>query len=284
MNLKEYSALFVNVVDIIIIFGVGMTLGGGCILGVLVLLGEGFIINILILIAIFVGIFLGIWNYSFWQKMILVSPKLYLGNYLGQVGAFVASLSILSAFLAWIIYKERSFGEIPEYVAVTSDIQPVWSPVKTALVLATLNTMFLIVTRIPISLTNGFSRWVGSGLIISGINIKKYVFFQMPQMVKEMEQSFFGVETFLIFGIIIGSYITAVYFGEFRTKPIRSMKQVLLAVTGGLLIGYGARTGMGCTISALVSGVASMSVHGWIFAIFLPVGVMIGVKILQKII
>ena len=48
---------------------------------------------------------------------------------------------------------------------------------------------------------------------------------------------------------------------------------------GGLLMGWGARLGFGCNIGAFVGGVASGSLHGWVwFAAALP-GCMIGIKL-----
>jgi hypothetical protein len=54
---------------------------------------------------------------------------------------------------------------------------------------------------------------------------------------------------------------------------------LIAAVAGGLLMGYGARIGFGCTIGALLSGIASTSLHGWLwFAAVLP-GTWIGARL-----
>jgi uncharacterized membrane protein YedE/YeeE len=44
--------------------------------------------------------------------------------------------------------------------------------------------------------------------------------------------------------------------------PARS---ILAAVAGGLLLGYGARVASGCNIGAYFSGIASGSLHGWLW-------------------
>ena len=54
------------------------------------------------------------------------------------------------------------------------------------------------------------------------------------------------------------------------------------ATLGGLLMGYGARLAGGCNIGALFSSIASLSLSGWFFAIFLFVGAFIGSKLLAK--
>ena len=51
---------------------------------------------------------------------------------------------------------------------------------------------------------------------------------------------------------------------------------------GGLLMGYGARIGFGCNIGALFSGIASFSVSGWVYMVFLFLGAWVGSKLLVK--
>ena len=79
-------------------------------------------------------------------------------------------------------------------------------------------------------------------------------------------------------GIIVGALLAS----QFKIKKIKSIRQVVAAVLGGLLMGYGARMAHGCNIGALYSGIASLSLSGWIFAAFLMVGAFIGSKLLAK--
>jgi uncharacterized membrane protein YedE/YeeE len=60
------------------------------------------------------------------------------------------------------------------------------------------------------------------------------------------------------------------------------VKQVIAAVIGGLLMGYGARIGYGCNIGALYSGIASFSLSGWVFGVFIFLGAIVGSKLLVK--
>ena len=56
-----------------------------------------------------------------------------------------------------------------------------------------------------------------------------------------------------------------------RATPWPPLKSLLAAAVGGLLMGWGARLGFGCNIGAFVGGVASGSLHGWVwFAAALP--------------
>ena len=70
-------------------------------------------------------------------------------------------------------------------------------------------------------------------------------------------------------GIVLGALLASLLAGRFRpvwTIPLRSL---VAAVAGGLLLGYGARIAYGCNIGAYFSGIASGSLHGWLW---LPCG------------
>ena len=83
-------------------------------------------------------------------------------------------------------------------------------------------------------------------------------------------------------GIIVGALLAALLASQWKFKKIKSLRQVVAAILGGLLMGYGARLAGGCNIGALYSSIASLSVSGWVFAIFLFVGAFIGSKLLAK--
>ena len=84
------------------------------------------------------------------------------------------------------------------------------------------------------------------------------------------------------FGIIFGALFASLMASGFKIKKIKSGKQVVAATLGGLLMGYGARIAFGCNIGALFSGIASLSVSGWLFAVFMFVGAVVGSKLLVK--
>ena len=83
-------------------------------------------------------------------------------------------------------------------------------------------------------------------------------------------------------GIAAGALFAVLMASQFKIKKIKSWRQVVAAVLGGLLMGYGARIGFGCNIGALFSGIATMSLSGWVFAVFLFLGAIVGSKLLVK--
>ena len=66
--------------------------------------------------------------------------------------------------------------------------------------------------------------------------------------------------------------------GKFSNKSNVNSKLFFAAVIGGFLMGYGARLAFGCNVGALFSGIASGSVHGWVWFLFAFIGSIYGVK------
>jgi uncharacterized membrane protein YedE/YeeE len=66
-----------------------------------------------------------------------------------------------------------------------------------------------------------------------------------------------------------------------RFAPILriGLRPLLAAVLGGLMLGYGARMAFGCNISAFFSGVASGSLHGWVWIAAALPGNWLGLKL-----
>ena len=55
------------------------------------------------------------------------------------------------------------------------------------------------------------------------------------------------------------------------------MRSLFAAVVSGLMMGYGARLAYGCNISAFFSGLASASLHAWLWIACAIPGNVIGV-------
>ena len=79
------------------------------------------------------------------------------------------------------------------------------------------------------------------------------------------------------FGIVLGAALAASLAGRFAPKAKIPLGSFLAAVVGGLLMGYGARLSFGCNIGALFSGIASGSLHGWLWFACAFVGSLAGV-------
>ena len=79
-------------------------------------------------------------------------------------------------------------------------------------------------------------------------------------------------------GIVLGALIAAGLAGQFAPATRLPWRSLAAAVIGGLLMGYGARIAFGCNIGAFVSGVASTSLHGWLWIVAALGGTWLGIR------
>lgn len=152
---------------------------------------------------------------------------------------------------------------------------------------AVLLSLFQIVTFA----TTG-SPWGVSGILANwgawlyeavGGSVDKWYYFSSPGAQATLDGGFLSHGgSWRNLGIIMGALFATLMASGFKFKKIKSWKQVIAASLGGLLMGYGARIAFGCNIGALFSGIASLSLSGWVFAIFMFGGAIVGSKLLVK--
>lgn len=131
--------------------------------------------------------------------------------------------------------------------------------------------------------TSSFANWGAWVYEMLGGNVTDWGYFSGQEAQATMAGGFLNDGASLRnVGIVLGALVATLYASEFKIKKIKSVRQIIAAVLGGLLMGYGARLASGCNIGALFTGVASFSLSGWVFAAFLIVGAFIGSKLLAK--
>jgi uncharacterized membrane protein YedE/YeeE len=92
--------------------------------------------------------------------------------------------------------------------------------------------------------------------------------------VKEFSESHKGnpMKTWLVFemmGVLVGGFLSGAFAGRLKFKvehspQITSRKRLLLALGGGVLFGFGSQLGRGCTSGSALSGMAVLSLGGFI--------------------
>ncbi len=93
------------------------------------------------------------------------------------------------------------------------------------------------------------------------------------------QSTWFTPNAMLLAGLVAGAFIAALASRQFapRWPTGRDAARGLL---GGVLLGWGAMTGLGCTIGTLLSGGMAGALSGWVFgaAVFFAVWAGLGVK------
>lgn len=158
-----------------------------------------------------------------------------------------------------------------------------WTYVTGAMLLSLFQIVTLATSNDPWGVSGPLANWGAWLYRAVGGNVDKWYYFSSPGAQATLNGGFLrDPGSIRNAGIIIGALLATLLASQFKFKKIKSYKQVIAAVLGGLLMGYGARIAFGCNIGALYSGIASLSVSGWVFAIFLFCGAAVGSKLLVK--
>ncbi len=135
----------------------------------------------------------------------------------------------------------------------------------------------------PWGVSGTFANWGAWLYELFGGSVEKWFYFSSTGAQNTLQAGILNhTGTMLNVGIIFGALVATLLASQFKIKKIKAFKQIVAAVLGGLLMGYGARLAGGCNIGALFSSIASLSLSGWVFAAFLLVGAFIGSKLLAK--
>ncbi len=154
-----------------------------------------------------------------------------------------------------------------------------WSYITGGVLLAVVASILLIVTGGAWGVTGPFATWGGKFLELIGINADSWKIFNGSLAKYNFWKS---APSMTNLGIVLGALMAALLAASFKIKKIKSWRQVVAGVLGGLLMGIGARLAIGCNIGAFFSAIPAFSLHGWVFMVFIFLGAIVGSYMLKK--
>uniref|UniRef100_C5DA24 Uncharacterized protein n=2 Tax=Anoxybacillaceae TaxID=3120669 RepID=C5DA24_GEOSW len=269
------------------IFGIGMQLGDGCASGTLYHIGGGDTNGIVTLIGFIAGSVIATTHFDFWMNTPHFAP-ISLIHQLGAVGGFLLQL-VLLAFVYYIVtvIEKRRHGKLISAKTENKNgwkaiYKGPWSLLVGALLLAVMNALVLMINGKPWGITSAFALWGAKFVQLFGVDPTEWAYWQDPAKLKALKSPLYqDTTTVMDISLMFGALLAAAFAGRYA-KPIqwkRPSRMTIGALIGGLMMGYGTRLAFGCNIGAYFSGIASFSVHGWIWFVFAFLGSIIGVKL-----
>ncbi|WP_035991616.1 YeeE/YedE family protein [Leptolyngbya sp. KIOST-1] len=264
------------------IFGVGMQLGSGCACGTLYTIGGGSSMMLFTLLTFGTGSFLGTLTNEAWTGLPQTEALSLIGLW-GWVGV-VLQLGGLGAIAYGLWRWQRSkLAEAENFwwrPSWRSLLYGPWSLVAGAIALALLNTLTVLLAGRPWGVTWGFTLWTAKLAQLLGWDPATSIYWQQEHVATVLNASVFAdVTSVMNFGIVLGAALGAAIAGQLTVRKPPSRRSILAALIGGLLMGYGAWLAFGCNVGAYFSGIASTSLHGWLWIAFALVGTAVGVKL-----
>ena len=252
------------------VFGIGMQLANGCGSGTLYTAGGGSGRMLIALLFFLIGSVFGSLSLPAALALGGIDPVLA-SDYLGPWGGLAATLVSIVLAAALIVAVARRRG---------SNFMPSRNYVIGGIIIGLLCITVFVTGGHPWSVTFGYTVWGAKIASVLGYDFSHAVFWQWPGPKRALAESVLSDTSSLTdFGMLFGAMAAAAASHPFARTAWPPVKSLLAAGLGGLLMGWGARLGFGCNIGAFVGGVASGSLHGWIwFAAALP-GCLIGIRL-----
>lgn len=275
----------VSVVFGAFIFGIGMQMGGGCASGTLFTVGGGNARMLVTLLFFIVGSLIATHHVDWWFSLPSF-PATSIVKSFGVIPALLMSLALFAVIaLVTVKLEKRRHGDLEaavtsEHVGLRRFLRGPWPLVWGAVGLALLNYATLALAGRPWGITSAFALWgakVAGGL---GVDVGSWPFWQLPANAKALAAPVWeDITTVMDIGIMLGAAVAAGLAGRFAPSLKIPTRSLIAAVIGGLLLGYGSRLAYGCNIGAYFSGIASGSLHGWLWLVAAFAGNAVGVRI-----
>ena len=265
------------------IFGLGMQLGGGCASGTLFSVGGGSTRMLITLFFFIIGSVIGTAHMGWWTAQ-PAWPATSVVTTMGPWAALAASL-VLFGGIAWftVVAEKKRHGQLADELKPARGprwLTGPWPLVAGAVGLAAVNIATLTIGGRPWGVTSAFALWGAKWFDALGVDVASWSYWQAPAQAAALRSSvLMDVTSVMDFGIVLGALLAAILAGRFAPVLKISGRSLAAAVIGGLLLGYGARIAYGCNIGAYFSGIASGSLHGWLWLVAAFAGNIAGTRL-----
>ena len=151
-----------------------------------------------------------------------------------------------------------------------------WSPYAAGIGIGILSWFSFLISGKPIATSTTFARAGGKieNLITGKAGQRPYY--------KKIKLNI-EWQWMLVVGVVLGSFLSAILSGDFQIGVWvpslwasafgdNAILRVVVAMAGGIILGFGARFGDGCTSGHGISGTLQLAVSSWISVIFFFIG------------
>ena len=269
-------------------FGIGMVLSGACISGHLYRIGQGYLRAIPALIGSLVGFGAGFftWN-TLYLEQVSESPVLWLPRWFGYSGSLLLTLAVL-AVLAWLFVRWDRTTDVATDASFTTrvrtgaDLRDLllvrrWSPIATGAIVGGIGVAAYLRTT-PLGVTSQLSTVSRS--VLDSRNALPEVLHGIDMMrgCVALVSSTITNNGWLVIGLVVASFAVAVGGGRFKLQ-MPTVGNSVTAFIGGVLLGWGSLTALGCTVGVLLSGTQAFAVSGVVFTVVVTGAVWLGTRL-----
>ncbi|WGD30541.1 YeeE/YedE family protein [Ancylobacter sp. WKF20] len=268
-------------------FGLGMAISGSCISAHLYRLGEGSPTSPFALLGTWLGFGLGFltWN-TLYLAVIAEAPVIWLPHHLGYAGTLAASLAglalLAAAALAWAGGRATHDAAATGSTSLARAILVArWPAAVTGLAIGALSAAsYLRVGPLGVTAEIGsLARSAASGWNILPDTLHGLDGFRGCATV--LKETLLSENGLFVTGLVGASLASALLAGQFAPRR-PTVRDVLAGLSGGVLMGWGAMTALGCTVGVLLSGIHAGALSGWVFLVASFFGLLAGLPLRRR--
>ncbi|MFO7864005.1 MAG: YeeE/YedE thiosulfate transporter family protein [Salinivirgaceae bacterium] len=164
-----------------------------------------------------------------------------------------------------------------------------WSPYTVGIGIGVLSWLSFLISGKPIATSTSFAQTGGMiENIFTGGKAEQRAYYKKIKLK-------INWQWMLVLGVVLGSFLSAIISGDFQVGVWvpslwasafgdNAVLRVLVAVAGGIILGFGARFAGGCTSGHGISGTLQLAVSSWVSAICFFIGGIITAHIIYHII
>jgi len=163
-----------------------------------------------------------------------------------------------------------------------------WSPYVVGIGIGILSWFTFLISKKPIGCSTAFARTSGMiEKIFRGKKVENKLYYQEFRPIVDWEWM-------LVLGVVFGSLVSSLISGDFGFQWVPSLwagtfgvtpfMRVIVAIIGGIFLGFGARWAGGCTSGHGISGTLQLVISSWVSAICFFIGGIIAAMIIYNVI
>ncbi|SIS49475.1 YeeE/YedE family protein [Salimicrobium flavidum] len=274
------SAVSVGLIAGAFIFGFGMEIGSGLAPSSFYEAEGGRTALVCTVTGFLTGAVAGAAHFGFWNTFLpsFGPVSLAVDTGIGYTRAWVMQIFFLAliAFGSYVHKKRTRPPALPPLPSAASwgriifGSWPLWVG---AVILAVLNALIFLVQGEPWKLTAAFALWGSKIAMNLGMDVSDWTYWvEQGQLSALRDPVMMDSMSIINFGVILGTVVTLAMNRQIRFSRI-PLRVALIALVGGGLMGYGASISFGANIGAYFSGIASFSLHAWIWLVMAILGV-----------
>jgi hypothetical protein len=151
-----------------------------------------------------------------------------------------------------------------------------------AAALAVLAVLNLVIAGQPWGVVYGFGLWGAKAVTAAGLfDPAANWFWSQPGNAQILRQSLLlDVTSITNIGILAGALLIAA--GTRSSQRPLTGRQWAIGLGAGFVMGYSSRLAFGCNVGAMVSGISTGSLHGWLWVPLAFAGTLIGIRVRRR--